>query len=83
MKYPGLIAGLAQLCKQAGVGPSYPKVRPAETPAQAKRAVPKVNNFSTGCVLQQAAPQNRPPLVTTPPQQTGTAGRLPQIGTIE
>ena len=83
MKYPGLIATLGRLCKQAGIGPAYPKARPAETPAQAKKAVGKSNNFSTGGVFQQAAPQNQPQVTPQPPQAAPQAGRLPQIRPIE
>ena len=83
MKYPGLIAGLARLCKQAGIGPQYPKARPAETPAQARKTTGRPNNFSTGGVLQQIAPQQQPMPMQQPVQQTGTAGRLPQVKPIE
>ena len=83
MKYPGLIAALGSLCKQAGIGPIYDKPRPTETPAQAKRAIGKGNNFSTGGVFQQAAPQGQPQVSPQTPQAAPQSGRLPQIRPIE
>lgn len=69
MRHPGLIAWLGAMCKQA-VGPEYDVPRPAETPAQARRAVGRTGNPPVVGVFQQAKPQRQPPPVIEPGQMT-------------
>jgi hypothetical protein len=83
VKYPAFIAYVGRLCKRANLGPAIQRPRPAETPAQASRAVGRTSNMATGGVFQQAAPQKPPEAQQRPVQQPPQAGRLPQIGTVE